>query len=440
MLNDMDVVLQKFNYSGTLQPATADQYMTDIIAPLMSLNIPVILPGIGEGSLVEALRHDGVHVPNVVDVVSCFSDMEYGLTERNNSWVRNGDMLNVKAALGGVLDLHYIMTCVCVALEEFDKDNLQQVESIARALLTITLVNFPSIVHMKRMEWEKFLEHNRTDRNIMEMKLTDIRNEIKKLRIDIAQIARKQASALGRKGWDRFAKAAEKGDGTFRVCKKLMVAATVIRMKRNRLVDYQNMITHVKKVCPWAADNSKENVVLSGVEKDSTNISSASEVDVAGGGVSPMSTSSLSSSSSRYNSEGTIINTATHNNKVKEANAFQLRYHVGILRKHMGDKAVAIHRDEETGLVLYLYTNHTGKSYVNYAVEDMVLLSNDNVAKFISRFRFLNVYSHEIARWYKDPNHKSRRAMREFLTTSVEVIGDDSFTTILQDLFLRHEK
>ena len=105
----------------------------------------------------------------------------------------------------------------------------------------------------------------------------------------------------------------------------------------------------------------------------------------------------------------------------------------------MGNDAVVIHKDDETGLMLYLYTNHIGKSYVNYAVDDMVALSDSNVAKFMSRFRYLNMYSHEIARWYKDPNHSSRRDMRSFLDNAVEVTGNDSFTSILTDLFLRHE-
>ena len=409
MTFDMDMTLQRFNYNGILKPTSPAQNMRRIVQPLVAANTRLLLPEwTEEDGLVDSLREAGVHVPTSVDAVSYFRDVEHRLAERKHTWVRTGEILTVRGALGGIVDPMYMLACVSVALNEIDEGHPQQVEGVSRMLLALTLVNAQELVLARRRGWESFLETHRDDRERMERRLRDVRADMGGLTRGIGRITEKQANAVERCDGSRLRGGGGRktGDEMYRICKKLLVGATALRAKRNRLSDCRNMLEHAREECAWMQGGGGEETV-----------EAEAEVEVEAPRV-------------RRTRKATPDET--------RAFRFQMQRHVGVSKRDMGAGAAAIHTDEATGLTLYAYTNHLGKLQVNYATEDMAALPVERVDALMDRFRYLSVHSNKIARWYADPNHDSRKAMRDVLAEAADV-ADDSFAVTLRDLFLRHD-
>lgn len=414
MTFDMDMTLQRFNYSGTLKPAAPARHMHRIVRPLTVVNAGVLFPEWkGEGGLAEALRATGVHTPTSVDAANYFRDVEHRLAERKRVWVRTGEIVTVRGALGGVVDPAYMLTCVAVALEEIEVEHPQQVEGVARVLLALTLVNAEDIVLARRRGWERFLETHRDDRVQMERRLRDVRAEMVEIQRDVQRITGRQADAIERCDGSRLRGGGEVGDEMHRICRKLLARATALRTKRNRLSDCRNMLEHAREECGWMEGGGE---LLVGATADAA-------VDTV-------------ASTEKNAPRAKRVRKATP--EETRAFLFQMRHHVGVSKRDMGARA-AIHRDDATGLVLYVYTNHLGKPHANYATEDMAALSSEQVGALMDRFRYVSAHSNAIARWYADPNHDSRRAMRDMLAEAADA-ADDAFAVTLRDLFLRNEQ
>jgi hypothetical protein len=225
----------------------------------------------------------------------------------------------------------------------------------------------------------------------------------------VGRIIRKQATALERCDGRKL-----RGGGNeemYRVCRKMLVAMTTLRTKRNRLSDLQDMINHAREECEW----------------------------MKGGGNNGVHAEALGAPAHERptkHSHARITQRATP--EEKRAHRFQMQHHVGIARRDMGKDAAVIHKDEETGLALYLYKNHVGKMYVNYTVEELSALPEEVAIPLMDRLRFVNIHAYDIARWYMEPSHDSRELMRGLLVKAADMAGD-AFAVSLRDLILRHE-